>query len=162
MGWSCFASVEPPMIILGEGTRQIVPWSRGPRKGTLELAFRTTQQGSWFQWYQERPMAKSPLSQITWAAFPPSFAACTVVQPLPDPGDVKVLTEDDLVAAMTAVIRAAPRSWQEILAELNGQPYPNVYRAFGKLRHQLGRMADERPTYPYTFADGCFVDGDAG
>ncbi len=93
---------------------------------------------------------------------PPSFAACTVVQPLPDPGDVKVMTEDDLVAAMTAFIRAAPRSWQEILAELNGQPYPSVYRAFGKLRHQLGRMADQRPAYPYTFADGCFVDGDAG
>jgi len=93
---------------------------------------------------------------------PLSFAACTVAQPLPDPGDVEAMTEDDLVAAMTAFIQAAPRSWQEILAELNGQPYPNVYRAFGKLRHQLGRRADQRPAYPYTFADGCFVDGDAG
>ena len=64
------------------------------------------------------------------------------------------MTEDDLVAAMTAFIQAAPRSWQEILAEFNGQPYPNVYRAFGKLRHQLGRMTDQRPAYPYTFADG--------
>ena len=67
VGWSCFASVEPPMIILGEGTRQIVAWSRDPRKGTLAPFLRTTQQGSCDQWYQDLPMAKSPLSQITWA-----------------------------------------------------------------------------------------------
>ena len=55
------------MIILGLGTRQIVAWSREPRNGTLAPALRTTQQGSWLQWYQERPIAKRPLSQITWA-----------------------------------------------------------------------------------------------
>src|ERR1035437_9855553 len=55
------------MIILGDGTRQIVAWSRDPRKGTFAPALRTTQQGSWLQWYQERPIANKPLSQITWA-----------------------------------------------------------------------------------------------
>src|SRR5450759_3585013 len=55
------------MIILGLGTRQIVAWSRQPRKGTLAPARRTTQQGSWLQWYQERPIAKRPLSQMTCA-----------------------------------------------------------------------------------------------
>src|SRR5450759_4404747 len=55
------------MIILGLGTRQIVAWSRDPRNGTFAPALRATQQGSWLQWYQERPIAKSPLSQITWA-----------------------------------------------------------------------------------------------
>ena len=33
---------------------------------------------------------------------------------------------------------------------------------FGQLRHRLGRMADERPTYPYAFADSCFVYGKGG
>ncbi len=55
------------MIILGEGTRQIVRLIPGPRNGTFAPCFRTTQQGSWLQWYQLRPMAKSPLSQMTWA-----------------------------------------------------------------------------------------------
>jgi hypothetical protein len=55
------------MIILGEGTRQIVAWSREPRNGTLAPSLRTTQQGSWLQWYQLRPIAKSPLSQMTCA-----------------------------------------------------------------------------------------------
>src|SRR5664280_1876738 len=55
------------MIIFGLGTRQIVAWSRDPRNGTLAPFLRTTQQGSWLQWYQERPIAKSPLSQITCA-----------------------------------------------------------------------------------------------
>ncbi len=30
VGWSCFASVEPPMIIFGLGARQTVLWSRLP------------------------------------------------------------------------------------------------------------------------------------
>jgi len=37
------------MIILGEGTRQIVAWSLVPRKRTLAPFRRTTQQGSWLQ-----------------------------------------------------------------------------------------------------------------
>src|SRR5664280_2827424 len=66
VGWSSLGSALPPMIILGLGTRQIVAWSREPRKGTLAPFLRTTQHGSWLQWYQLRPMAKSPLSQMTW------------------------------------------------------------------------------------------------
>jgi 4-hydroxy-3-polyprenylbenzoate decarboxylase len=60
---------------------------------------------------------------------------------------------------MEALIRQKPRTWQEILEAFAGQPYPVVYRAFGTLRHRLGRMADERPNYPYTFADSDFVYG---
>src|SRR5664280_3251461 len=73
------------MIILGLGTCQIVAWSREPRNGTFAPGFRTTQQGSWLQWYQDLPIAKSPLSQITCAtmskpiAFRPvaTSSACT-------------------------------------------------------------------------------------
>ncbi|OGN88092.1 MAG: hypothetical protein A2X23_10970 [Chloroflexi bacterium GWC2_73_18] len=61
-----FASDEPAMIILGLGARQTVAWSREPRNFTFAPARRTTQQGSCAQWYQERPMAKRPLSQMTW------------------------------------------------------------------------------------------------
>src|SRR3990172_8539782 len=66
VGWSSFRSVEPAIIILGLGARQTVDWSRDPRNLTLDPDRRTTQHGSWAQWYQERPIAKRPLSQITW------------------------------------------------------------------------------------------------
>ena len=56
----------PPMIIFGLGTRQTVAWSREPRNGTLAPFRRTTQQGSCAQWYQLLPIAKRPLSQMTW------------------------------------------------------------------------------------------------
>src|SRR5664280_3928859 len=73
------------MIIFGLGACQMVAWSLEPRNGTLAPAFRTTQQGSWLQWYQDLPIAKSPLSQMTWAtiskpiAFRPAAtsSACT-------------------------------------------------------------------------------------
>jgi 4-hydroxy-3-polyprenylbenzoate decarboxylase len=42
-----------------------------------------------------------------------------------------------------------------------GQPYPHLYRAFGRLRPQLGRIADQAPEYPYTFADTEFLYGTA-
>ncbi len=48
-------------------------------------------------------------------------------------------------------------AWKDIIERFAGQPYPTVYRAFGRLRHRLGRIADERPWYPYTFADSEFV-----
>ena len=87
-----------------------------------------------------------------------SFAACTVTEPLGDvPKDLKIMTEAELVAAMTKHIEEAPRTWHEILKHFHGQPYPNIYRAFGELRHKLGRMADERPAYPYAFSDKCFI-----
>jgi len=49
VGWSSFTSELPAMIILGEGARQIVAWSRDPRNFALLPAFRTTQHGSWLQ-----------------------------------------------------------------------------------------------------------------
>src|SRR5664280_3678868 len=55
------------MIIFGLGACQMVAWSLEPRNGTFAPALRTTQQGSWLQWYQLRPIANRPLSQITWA-----------------------------------------------------------------------------------------------
>jgi hypothetical protein len=46
-----------------------------------------------------------------------------------------------------------------VIEHFAGQPYPVIYRAFGELRPKLGRMADERPHYPYTFAESDFVYG---
>ena len=89
-----------------------------------------------------------------------SFAACTVTEPLGEPSaGLAPLTEAELVTQMAEFIEQSPRTWLEILKQFHGQPYPVIYRAFGQLRHRLGRMADERPTYPYTFADACFVYG---
>ena len=89
-----------------------------------------------------------------------SFAACTVTEPLGKPlAGLAPLTEAELVKQMAEFIQQSPRTWLEILKQFHGQPYPVIYRAFGQLRHRLGRMADERPTYPYTFADACFVYG---
>lgn len=67
------------------------------------------------------------------------------------------LTEEALTQAMADYIRQAPRMWRDILKHFHGQPYPLIYRAFGNLRPKLGRVADRRPDYPYTFADACFV-----
>ncbi len=53
------------MIIFGLGARQTVLWSRWPWKRLGTPGLRTTQQGSWPQWYQDRPIANRPLSQIT-------------------------------------------------------------------------------------------------
>ena len=87
-----------------------------------------------------------------------SFAACTVTEPLGEPPvGLKIMTEDELTKDMTEFIKKAPRSWHEIIKYYHGQPYPNIYRAFGALRHKLGRVADERPTYPYTFSDSCLT-----
>jgi 2,5-furandicarboxylate decarboxylase 1 len=72
-----------------------------------------------------------------------------------------VKSEADVLKEMTDLIREKPRTWHEILEHFSGQPYPVVYRAFGQLRPKLGRMADERPSYPYTFADTNFVYSDA-
>jgi 4-hydroxy-3-polyprenylbenzoate decarboxylase len=48
----------------------------------------------------------------------------------------------------------------QILERFAGQPYPIVYRAFGHLRPQLGRMANASPNFPYTFSStGDFVEG---
>ena len=87
-----------------------------------------------------------------------SFTACTITEPLGvPPATVAALSEADLVERMTAFVKAAPRTWLEILTEFHGQPNPAIYRAFGALRPRLGRIADRRPAYPYTFADTWFV-----
>ena len=89
-----------------------------------------------------------------------SFAACKVTPPLGGaPSGIAGMSEDDIATSMESFIKEAPRSWLEILTRFSGQPYPLVYRAFGRLRHRLGRMADDRPTYPYTLSDSCFVEG---
>lgn len=76
---------------------------------------------------------------------------------LGEPPQVKAMTEEELTGKMTDFIKAAPRSWKEILIEFHGQPYPIIYRAFGNLRHLLGRVNDE-PWFRYTFSTSNFVD----
>lgn len=51
-----------------------------------------------------------------------------------------------------------PRTWRDILTRYNGQNYQNIYRAFGSLRHKLGRV-DSAPLFPYTFSDTPFSTG---
>jgi 4-hydroxy-3-polyprenylbenzoate decarboxylase len=87
------------------------------------------------------------------------FARAMIVPPIEQPADVVPLSEDEIDDQLRELIRESPRGWREILTHFAGQPYPNVYRAFGRLRPQLGRMADEHPEYPYTFAETEFVPG---
>ena len=68
VGWSSFCSLDPPPIRFGDGARQIVAWSFVPMKRFGTPGRRTTTHGSWAQWYQERPIEKRPLSQMTWPA----------------------------------------------------------------------------------------------
>ncbi len=63
---------------------------------------------------------------------------------------------------MAAMIKEKPRTWQKIITEFAAQPYPAVYRAFGQLRPKLGRMADQRSDYPYTFSDSDFINDPKG
>ena len=55
------------MIIFGLGPARSWPGPGSRCRGSGRPACGTTQQGSWPQWYQDRPIAKRPLSQITWA-----------------------------------------------------------------------------------------------
>jgi 2,5-furandicarboxylate decarboxylase 1 len=80
-------------------------------------------------------------------------AACSLGDP---PAQLKPMSEDDMVVDMTAFIKAAPRSWKEILQQYHGQPYSVIYRAFGRLRQQLGRARDS-PWFRYTFCDHDFA-----
>jgi 2,5-furandicarboxylate decarboxylase 1 len=66
------------------------------------------------------------------------------------------MSQQALTADMTAFIKAAPRSWKDILQKYHGQPYALIYRAFGSLRHQLGRAGDS-PWFRYTFSDHDFA-----
>ena len=91
-----------------------------------------------------------------------SYAAAVVSEPLDVSGDVRAMTEDEVAERMEAMIHEKPRTWREIIAAFAAQPYPIVYRAFGRLRPRLGRMADRRPDYPYTFSDTDFVNEPKG
>jgi len=72
------------------------------------------------------------------------------------PPQVAALSEQALTDAMSAFIKEAPRSWEEILKKFHGQPYPVIYRAFSNLRHQLGR-ANDSPWFRYTFSSQDFA-----
>ena len=74
----------------------------------------------------------------------------------PFPTDVKLMSEDDLTKDMETLIKSKPQSWMEILQNYYGQPYPVIYRAFGNLRHRLGRI-DDSPWYRYVFSDTPFA-----
>lgn len=92
-----------------------------------------------------------------------SFVKASVTDPLGDPpSGAAEMTEQELTERMADYIRQAPRMWHDILKQFHGQPYPLIYRAFGNLRPKLGRVADRRPEYPYTFADECFVYENGG
>jgi len=93
---------------------------------------------------------------------PFAYAAAVVSEPLDVSRNTEAMTEGQIVKQMTAMIREKPRTWHEIIAEFAAQPYPVVYRAFGQLRPKLGRMADQRPDYPYTFSDSDFVNDPQG
>src|SRR5664279_1758778 len=83
-----------------------------------------------------------------------THSAATVMPPPPE--NVDDMTEAQLTADMKSFIEHSPRTWRDILTRYNGQPYPVIYRAFGNLRHQLGR-ADEGPLFPYTFSESPFA-----
>jgi 2,5-furandicarboxylate decarboxylase 1 len=74
----------------------------------------------------------------------------------PVPKGVVPMDKDALQKDMDAFIRAAPRSWREILERYHGQPYRPIYQAFSGLRDKLGRAGDA-PWYRYTFAATDFV-----
>jgi UbiD family decarboxylase len=87
-----------------------------------------------------------------------SFEAATVTDPFGEPlENLKKLTEKEIVKEMTEFIKEKPRTWKDILMHFHGQSNPLIYRAFGQIRPKLGRIADRRPEYPYTFADSWFV-----
>ena len=87
-----------------------------------------------------------------------AFEAAKIMQPLGEPrADVKIKTEEELTKEMSDYIKESPRTWREIITHFHGQPNPLIYRAFGNIRNKLGRLADRRPDYPYTFADTWFV-----
>jgi 2,5-furandicarboxylate decarboxylase 1 len=90
----------------------------------------------------------------TWN--PEEFVKSAVADLGDPPAGVKQLTEHELTSDMLALITAAPRSWREILSHYHGQAYPVIYRAFGNIRHKLGRVNDA-PWYRYTISDKPFA-----
>lgn len=92
---------------------------------------------------------------------PHSFDSSTICDLGDIPPQVKVLTLDELTKDMEALIKSKPCSWKEILQKYHGQPYANIYHAFGSLRHRLGR-ADDSPWFRYTFLDKDFASANKG
>jgi 4-hydroxy-3-polyprenylbenzoate decarboxylase len=87
-----------------------------------------------------------------------SFQPCKIMEPLGEPkADLRIMTEKELTEKMSDYIRQSPRTWRDLVTYFHGQPNPLIYKAFGNIRNKLGRMADRRPDYPYTFADTWFV-----
>ena len=82
---------------------------------------------------------------------PNEFVRSTVTDLGDPPPGLKIMTEEALTKDMEAFIRAEPRAWHDILKQYHGQPYPVLYRAFGNLRHRLGRTNDP-PWYRYTLS----------
>jgi 4-hydroxy-3-polyprenylbenzoate decarboxylase len=82
---------------------------------------------------------------------PNEFVRSTVTDLGDPPAGLKIMTEEALTKDMEAFIGAQPRAWHDILKQYHGQPYPVLYRAFGNLRHRLGRTNDP-PWYRYTLS----------
>ena len=75
----------------------------------------------------------------------------------PVPANVVPLDQDALVADMTAFIKQVLRApGGRSLKKYHGQPYKPIYRAFSRMRHQLGRAGDD-PWFRYTFSDRDFA-----
>ncbi len=89
---------------------------------------------------------------------PFSYSAAVVSEPLKVDANVKAMSDEEIAKEMEKMIREKPQSWNDIVVHFASQPYRNLYRAFGQLRPKLGRMADQRPDYPYTFSDTDFVE----
>src|SRR5260370_13759069 len=87
------------------------------------------------------------------------FARAVITPPIEQPAVVEPLTEDEIEDKLRELIQQSPKSWREILTYVAVHPYPPLYQSFGRLRPQLGRMADQGPDYPYTIAGTEFVYG---
>lgn len=74
----------------------------------------------------------------------------------PWPEIVTSMTEEEMTLDMEVFITKQPRSWMEILQHYYGHPYPIIYRAFGNIRHKLGRT-DDAPWYRYVISDTPFA-----
>jgi 4-hydroxy-3-polyprenylbenzoate decarboxylase len=86
---------------------------------------------------------------------PNEFVRSTLTDLGDPPASVQPMSEEQLTQDMQAFIAEQPRAWYEILKHYHGQPYPVLYRAFGNLRHTLGRVNDA-PWYRYTLSDTPF------
>lgn len=87
---------------------------------------------------------------------PHSFDPSTICNLGSIPPNVKIMSEAELTEDMKQFIQKQPRAWKEIVQHYHGQPYQIIYRAFGNLRHQLGREGDS-PWFRYTFSDHDFA-----